>query len=218
MKKGDKKRRQKSLKRRTRSKQARRQTRTAKPTTPLHHIRHARNYPIADCWVQSGWDEGGLAVVAIARRQPNDNIVFGNYLVDNYCLGLKDTYCNADIPPGQFRRDYLPKMFRTGSYVSISPALAHEIIYGGIEYAAQFGFRPHSDFKRSRYILDPPDVHPRTGAVEFGRDGKPFYIDGPHDNVDAILRQLTRTAGKDNYHYMMRIAGPPSDWDDDGPD
>lgn len=216
MKKGEKKkRRRKALKRRTASRRAHQQARAAKPTTALYHVRQAHNYPIEGCWAQPGWDEGGLAVIAIARRQPDGNIVFGNYLVDYYCLGLKDTYYNADVPPGEFHRDYLPKMFRMGSPVDISPALAHEIIYGGIEYAAQFGFRPHSDFKRSRYILDPPDLHPRTGAVEFGYDGKPFYIEGPHDNVDAILRQLARTAGEGNYHYLMQIAGPPPDWDDD---
>jgi hypothetical protein len=216
LKKGEKKKRRKALKRRTERKQVRRQARTAKPTiTTLYHIHQARNYPIEGCWAQSGWDEGGLAIVAIARRQPDGNIVFGNYLVDTYCLGLKNTYCNADVPPGEFRRDYLPKMFRAGPPVDISPALAHEIIYGGIEYAAQFGFHPHADFELSRFVLDPPDVHPRTGAVEFGHNGKPFYVEGPYDNTDAILRQLARTAGEGNFDYLMEIGGPPPDLDDD---
>ena len=130
-------------------------------------------------------------------------------------FGLKDTYYNAGIPPGKFRRDFLPKMIRTGSPVDISPALAHEIVYGGIEYSAQFGFRPHADFKRSQYILDPPDRHPRSGKVGFGHEGKPFYIEGPYDDIDAILRQLTRTADEGNFHYLMQIAGPPPDWDND---
>jgi hypothetical protein len=215
MKKGEKKKRRKVLKRRTASKQTRRQARTAKPTTALHHIHQARNYPIQDCWVQPDWRESGLAVIVIVRRQPNGNVVFGNYLVDYYCLGLKDTYFNANIPPDEFRRDFLPKLFRGGRRVDISPALAHEIIYGGIEYAAQFGFHPHADFKRSQYILDPPDLHPRGGEVEFGRDGQPFYIAGPYDNVDAILGQLTRTAGENNFYHLRQIAGPPPDWDDD---
>jgi hypothetical protein len=216
LKKGEKQKRQKALKRRTERKQVHRQARAAKPTTTaLYHIHQARNYPIEGCWTQPDWKEHGLAVIVIARRQPDGNIVFGNYLVDYYCLGLKDTYYNADVPPGQFRRDHLPKMFRTDPPVNISPALAHEIIYGGIEYAAQFDFHPHADFKLSRYILDPPDLHPRTGAVEFGHDGKPFYIEGPHDNTDAILRQLARTAGEGNFHYLMQIAGPPPGWGDD---
>lgn len=216
MKKGEKKKRQRALKRRTKRKQGRRQQRAAKPTTTaLHHIHQAGNYPIEDCWARPDWMEHGLAVIAIARRQPDSNIVFGTYMVDYYCLGLKDTYCNADVPPGRFRREYLPKIFGAAPPVSISPALAHEIIYGGIEYAAQFDFQPHADFKLSRYILDPPDLHPRTGVVEFGHDGQPLYIEGPHDNAEAILRRLARTAGEGNFHYLMQIAAPPPGWDDD---
>jgi hypothetical protein len=197
MKKGDKKKQQKALKKRA----ERKQQYSLDALSPLRYIRQARNYPIEGCWVQKDWDKSGLAVVVIARRQPNGNLVFGDYLVDNYCLGLKDTFCNADIPSGEFRREFLPKLFQTaGKPISISPDLAHEIIYGSIEYAKQFGFRPHRDFDLSQSILDPSGAHPRTGQVEFGKDGKPFFIQGPHDNVDAILRQLARTAGEGNYH------------------
>jgi hypothetical protein len=215
LKKHERKKRQKALKRRTKRKRVHRQARAAKAATALYHIRQARNYPIEGCWTQPDWKEHGLAVVVIARHQPDGNIVFGNYLVDTYCLGLKDTYFNADVPPVQFRRDYLPKMFPADPPVNISPALAHEIIYGGIEYAAQFDFHPHADLKLSRYVLDPPDLHPRTGAVEFGHDGKPLYIEGPSDDTDAILRQLARTAGEGNFDFLVQIAGPPPGSDDD---
>ena len=215
MKKGDKKKQQKAFKRRV----ERKQQHVQEAQSPLRYIRQARDYPIEGCWVQQGWADCGIAVVAIARRQSNGNIVFGNYLVDLYCLGLKDTYFNADIPSGQFQREFLPKMFRTaGKPIKISPDLAHEIIYGSIEYARQLGFRPHRDFDMSQFILDPPDAHPRTGKVEFGKDGKPFFVAGPHDNVDAILRQLARTAGESNSHYMVPLEGLPveEEWDEDG--
>jgi hypothetical protein len=213
MKKGDKKKQQKALKKRIERKQVRKQENLLQALSPLRYIRQARSYPIEGCWVQQGWDEGGLAVVVIARRQPNGNLVFGNYLVDYYCLGVKDTYFNADIPRGEFQNDAMPTMFRAaGKPIKISPDLAHEIIYGGIEYAKQFGFRPHRDFAQSQSILDPPDAHPRTGKVKFGKDGKPFFISGPRDNVDAILRQLARTAGEGNYHYLMEMSQIPADW------
>ncbi len=213
MKKGNKKKQQKALKRRTEHKQVRKQENVLQVLSPLRYIRQARSYPIEGCWVQQGWDEGGLAVVVIARRQPNGNLVFGNYLVDYYCLGLKDTYFNADIPRGEFQNDALPTMYRAaGKPTKISLDLAHEIIYGGIEYAKQFGFRPHRDFAQSQSILDPPDAYPRTGKVKFGKDGKPFFVSGPYDNVDAILRQLARTAGEGNYHYMMEMSQMPPDW------
>ena len=151
----------------------------------------------------------------MSRQQPNGNLVFGSYLVDPYCLGLKNTYCNADISPQLFHQEYLPAALGDAKAISISPALAHEIIYGSIDYAAQFGFRPHSDFGLSRQVLDPEDHHPRTGAVGFGYGGKPLYVSGPDDNVEAILRQLARTAGEGNFDYVVLFPDAASeDWEE----
>jgi hypothetical protein len=179
-----------------------------------YYVRQARHFPIEGCWVQEEWDESGLAVVVIARRQPNGNIVFGVYLVDYYCLGVKDTFCRTDISEELFQHDFMPKTYRDHAPISISPALAHEIVYGGIEYAAQFGFRPQRDFKLSQYILDPPGMHPRSGTVKFGKEGKPCYISGPHDDVQAIMNQLMRTAGEGNFDYLAHVGQPPDGWFD----
>ena len=206
MKKGEKKKQHKLLKRRTASNLQRRAQRASSSASPLYHVRQARNYPFDGCWIQRDWQDSGLAVIVIARSQPNGNIVFGNYLVDYYCLGLKNTYFNIDIAPGEFRRSLLPRMFENvGQPMEISPALAHEIIYGAIEYADRYGFKPQRDFRDSQYILDLPDVHPRSGRVEFGKDGKPFYVSGPYDNADRIVSQLMRTAGEGNFDYLMQI-------------
>lgn len=229
MKKGDKRKQQKALKRRTERKTARSRAAMSGPRLSPH-VRLARSYPLEGCWAMEGWGKNGLAVVAVARRQPDGLIVFGNYLVDTYCLGLKNTYYDADVPRGRFLAQVLPRLFPQGAPVPISADVAHEIIYGGIEYAAQLGFRPQRDFAQTQFILDPPDMHPRTGAVEFGYQGKPFYVSGPYDNVAAIQRQLTRALGPDGFHFMIG-AGPfddpgdllpddePDDeWDEDEPD
>lgn len=80
---------------------------------------------------------------------------------------------------------------------------------GGVEYAARWGFRPDADFKLAQLVLDSPDAHPVTGRIEFGKEGKPLFISGPHDNVQAILQQLMRTAGEGNFDYVAQL-GPPA--------
>ena len=216
MKKGQQRKRKKALQKRSKRKQAFKQVQAVGPANVLQHVRQARSYPIEGCWVMPGWEEGGMAVVLVARRQTNNNIVFGTYLVDYYCLGLKDTFFNADIPVRQFRREVLPQAMQGNEPQEISPALAHEIVHGAIEFAEQYGFRPHRDYRRSRNILDPPGTHPRTGTVEFGYEGRPFFIAGPYDNADAILRQLARTAGEGNYEMMMGVdMPPPGEWEID---
>ena len=216
MKKGDKRKQQKVLKKRSEKKQIATLVTALRQTSPLFHIRQARNYPLEGCWINEGWQEGGLATIVVARRQPNGNIVYGCYLVDVFCLGVKNAFCNADIPVSQFRREVLPKAVHGDTPQPISVALAHEIIYGAIEYAAQWGFRPHRDYKQAQPILDLPDAHEQSGKVEFGKDGKPLYVSGPYDNPDAIVRQLGRTAGAGNYDYLVGLGGPSDldDWDE----
>lgn len=70
LKKGESKRRQKTLKKRTQRKRARSQVGTTGSTSAPAHIRRACDYPLEGCWAQEDWQDGGLAVVVVARRQP----------------------------------------------------------------------------------------------------------------------------------------------------
>ena len=209
MKKGEKKKQSKALAKRTERKSAKKAQQVAAAEGDLRPIRQARKYPLEGCWVQSGWQEAGLAVVVVACRQPNGLLVVGNFLVDYYCLGVKSCFARPNVSSAMFYAE-LPQLI-PGEALPITAELAHELIWGGIEYAARYGFRPDPDFKLAQLVVDPPEAHPRTGAVTFGKDGKPFYVSGPHDNVSAIMNQLLRTAGPDNYEFLTEIGAPPDE-------
>jgi hypothetical protein len=182
--------------------------------SPSRAIRAAREHPIEGCWTFADWDESGLTVVAVARRQPLGHILVGTFIVDYYCLGVKNADFRANIPPEAFYSEVLPMLFMGREYIPISTELAHELVWGAVEYAEQFGFRPHRDFRQAKLALDPPDAHPRPGLVEFGHEGQPFYIQGPHDDPERILEQLRRTVGEGNFHFMLVAGNPPPDWDE----
>ena len=157
--------------------------------------------------MQEGWEEGGLAVVVVARDSGYDRHVVAAYVVDLYCLGVKNTLYKTNIQVHELDRT-IEGLTPAGRPVVISADLAHEIIYGALEYAAKFGFEPHRDFAVTRRLLDPPDTHPRSGDVEFGREGKPFYVSGPSDDPRAIIEQLMRTAGEGNFDYLVQGGEP----------
>ena len=181
-----------------------------------YYLQHARDYPIIGCWVYAGWEESGITPVVVARDQPNDKIVFCVCLIDYWCLGIKDAYANSNISANQFF-DKLPKMCN-GEKEKVSVEFAHELIYGAKEYAEKYGFHPHRDFtiQKVDLVLDPPDMHPRKGKIEFGKDGQPFYASGPYDDeakISSILSTLARTAGEGNYKYLIGMG--PNDFFDD---
>jgi hypothetical protein len=43
--------------------------------------------------------------------------------------------------------------------------------------------------------------------LTFGRDGKPMYISGPHDDGEKIIRTLRRGLGDGNYDFVHVIPG-----------
>ena len=218
----DERKRQKALmKQRSKQKAAaqhKAQQQALTPSSPQAILRRARSYPIYECLISDNWNKketNGLVEVLVARQQPDGDICFGVYLIDTFCLGLKNTFANAGFSRSRYLNEVRNRVFRAGKPVECSIELAHQMIYQSIEYAEQFGFEPEKDFMLSQYLLAPRGELEEPYKLTFGKDGKPFFIAGPHDNVERIMRQLDKTAGPGNYHYITMIGGDPFDEDDD---
>jgi len=173
--------------------------------TPRQHVRHARDYPIDECWITEDWaDPYALVQVIIARQQPDGDIVFGVYLLDKGCLGLKNTFCNAGFSRKKYRDEVVGHVAETQVPEICSPELAHQIIYQAIDYATRWGFKPQKHFRDSRQVLAPRGAYEEEHEIEFGLEGQPFFFAGPYDKVDVICRKLDRTAGQGNYRFVVR--------------
>ncbi len=172
-------------------------------------IRHARDFPLVECWISADWqkDTPGLVEIIVARQQPGDAICFGVYLVDKLCLGLKDTFARANFTSARYQHE-VQAIFRDQRPQACSPELAYQMIYESIDYAARFGFTPHKDFELTQYLLAPRGEFQASYKLQFGqKKGKPLFIAGPRDNVPEILKQLEKTAGPGNYDYI--VTPPP---------
>ena len=205
MARNDRERQARILKKRRKEKarhQARRRHTSSEGSQARRVLRHAREYPVQDCLISANWREEGLAQILISRRQPNGRYLFGVFLVDVYCLGLKNTFCNANFVESEFRTSVRERLTRETGFVPCDMDLALTIIYGGIDYAAQFGFKPQEDFDVSQCVLDPKDSFTPRDDVTFGKDGRPFFVSGPDDNVARIVAQLRATEGEGNFDFL----------------
>lgn len=175
---------------------------------------------ITGCWVSPGWSDGltvagdpgwpdvpadpgasGLVSVVVARDEGRGRVSACGYLVDVYCLGVKD----ADGPRVMDARALSAFTRRFFSAHHAPPleapaGLARHLVFGAVDYARGLGFEPAPGFGKAAGHLGP-----WTGpsAIGFGRDGKPFYIQGPYDNAARIMRTLERSTGRDNYHFLV---------------
>ncbi|MCH8217600.1 MAG: hypothetical protein IH892_12625 [Planctomycetes bacterium] len=173
--------------------------------SPQKKLRQARRFPIHECLINPSWREQGLATILVSRRQPDEHLAFGVFLVDIFCLGLKNTFANVDFSESRYVREVVGRVYERQESEPCDSGLAHQIIYGAIAYAKQFGFKPNKDFRLSQHLLDAAEsIGPSD--IEFGKDGKPLFISGPDDNVQKILHQLQATAGEGQYHYLYPVS------------
>jgi hypothetical protein len=187
-------------------------TRTAS-TSKRSLLMRALKWPVMGCWVNAEWeDPTQLNQVVVARRDPATGEVYiGMYLVDRACLGIKDAHAASFLSASEFRRELLTQIAQTQDIIQIEFDLAAAIVKVGLDYAADLGFRPHRDYRDASILLR--DAHPENVKEEIpvgGENGQPFFIAGPYDNVQHILRHLERNPGPGKYHFTAPI-GPDMD-------
>jgi len=171
--------------------------------SPENYIRKkARTLPIGECLINSSWKDSQMANVYVVRNHNNGNVTVGLYLVDLMCLGVKDTFYSFNVTKSSFH-DNLRSIAGEEEIVPISYELAHNIIYAGLAFSEEYGFKPHKDFTATtRFILEEDTESIEEMDVECGIDGKPAFMPGPYDDVTRstrIIAQLERTAGPGNY-------------------
>jgi len=160
-----------------------------------------RNYPLHECLINPHWREAGHARVLVSRKKPDGRIAFGAFLVDLYCLGVKEVIADEDTPKSKYE-SLKPMVYMDGDPVPCDPHLGHTVIYGAVKYARSLGFEPHEDFEEGKDVLMPESAINFDLSVKFGKDGKPFYVQGPEDDVDHVLAMLKKSVGEGNFSFI----------------
>lgn len=183
---------------------------------------------VVGCWATNRWSKGlglparylgldvdtsgftgdeGLIGVSVARPAPGSQLRLYHYLVDTYCLGVKNTIGPLRLAAERLEPT-LEQLFSShrGGYREIPAALAADLVYGAVEYARSLGFEPAKD---SDYPATADHLGPWTGPspIEFGRAGRPYFINGPSDEVDQVIATLDRTVGRAGYDTTTGLGG-----------
>lgn len=184
--------------------------------------------PVVGCWVNAGWsagldlagapdwaetdplgqepdaDTGGFAQVLLARQERASRVTVTGFLVDVYCLGVKNVTEPEVMGSGSLDA-YVPVYYSAFDHppLSIGVEQAQRIVHGGVDYARSLGFEPAPGFADTAVHLGAPT--PDLPSIGFGRDGKPFYFSGPYDDPRKVIQTLERTCGPDNYHYATHL-------------
>ncbi len=179
----------------------------------LSLIRQARAvasaFGISYCMVTEGIFDIGIGYVILGRTISPTKVATGVFLVDVYCLGVKNAYY-AERTHEQLS-EMIDKLTGENPIVDIAPECARKIVDGAIAYAKEFGFVPHADYPPAGALFGDIDAGACRTEYEFGKDGKPLYISGPNDTpakIRKVIRTLTAMVGEGNFEFMVEAVAP----------
>lgn len=182
--------------------------------SPYRFMREkARTLPIGKCYIAPpDWQEEGMAHVIVTRVRPSGNLVMAAFLVDTFCLGVKDAGYHENMVPSDFE-GYLNNYKRGMGLEEISYNEAHNIIYGAMAFAEEGGIKPVKEFDPAGYILEEDTDDIPLIEYDFGKNGKHFLIVNSDRKEMPYYHILKKNLG-DNFEYVM----PYGNDDEEGPE
>jgi hypothetical protein len=164
----------------------------------------ATKAPILDCWVTENLWTQGMGYVGLSRQLPDGSVALALFLVDRYCLGVKNALVAIE---GRFSHDSRMRELNSQfASAELSAAAARKLVEGAVDYARALGFAPHPDYHKAKLIFGDIDARECLQEFEFGKDGKPFFIAGPHDGparCRQIVNTLVHSRGANGFHFMV---------------
>ena len=172
------------------------------PQTLETQIRtRARNLKIGKCYISKHWEKSREGNILITREHTNGNFTIGLFLVDLGVFGVKDVAYEFNMSKPEFLVLF-DKIQSDDEPMEIDYEFAHNIIYGSVEYANDYGFNPHKDFATGKYILKEDNEKVPYIEVEFGQGGLPTIFCSEDDQLTKEISHLDKVAGVGNYQVI----------------
>lgn len=174
-------------------------------------IKQALQAPVYECWEPMQLFDQGIGTVTIARKTYHNEILMAAFLLDVFCLGVKN--CYIKLMQEEEYRAGLENISDHEELLAIDPGCARKLIEETEGYAKELGFSPHKDYQFARKIFGEIERDACSREFTFGKDGKPFYMAGPNDNEAfsrKVIDKLTKKLGPDGFHYVAYLDGPDS--------
>ena len=176
--------------------------------SPEQFIRQkARTLELGPCYITDDIITIKEGYVVVTRRHTGGRISMGMFLVDAYCLGVKNSFYRLRMEPEEFE-DFVNGI---PDAEECSYNEAHNWIYGSIAFAEEAGIAPHKSFNLTQYLLEEDTDDIPLIEYKFGKNGKHYLF--CHSNLEAgkYLPLLKKNLGDDFYYTI----GPDDENDRD---
>jgi hypothetical protein len=167
-------------------------------------VRLAAAAPVYTCLVQESIFQSGMGLVFLSRKTGARDVALGGFLVDAYCLGVKDvTYRELDESDVE---ELLDEVGATAPLTPVDPPYARKLLRDAAAYARSLGLPPHPDFETVELLFGDVAADACDVKFRFGHEGRPLYVPEPTESPTRIRRRietLRRRLGDDGFDFAF---------------
>jgi hypothetical protein len=199
--------RQKQVEKRNKKRQLARKA--AAPSAPASgKAEHYVGSPFRECLVPGGLFDSGIGSVIVSREARGGMLAVSAFVVDVFCLGVKNAFFRL-MTESRYEDELMPSMIESHDgqpFDRVHQACVKKLIVGAVDYAEDLGFHAHHDYRGAIALLNDVDAGACPQRIEYGNDGKPFYIRGPKETIrqaEKIVERLSQRCGEGNFHYLV---------------
>ena len=144
----------------------------------------------------------------MTRRTSDGLIAISAFVVDVYCLGVKNALFKVSSE-FEYENTVKPQLMGASEealFENIHQNCARKLVEGAVLYAKELGFQAHRDYKDAQKIFGDIDINSCPVKYTYGKDGKPYYIRGPNESVSQakrIVDKLSKKCGEGNFDYLI---------------
>lgn len=172
---------------------------------------------IVACYVNNAWQKDGLAELLVLKRIAGGTMAFAAFLVDMWCVGLKDAWGRINVT----RSDFDELVERAGErleVVRIDPAAAWRIVAGGVRFCRRNGFRLPAHYERWTALLGDNAECTSADLSDFGIEGGKLRYVG---TMEDLRKRLTGCRPEEFLHRKdveFILGDGPQPWEADDQD
>ncbi|MHB2017846.1 MAG: hypothetical protein ACYCW6_12930 [Candidatus Xenobia bacterium] len=157
--------------------------------------------PFYRCFISCDLFAAGIGHVCVSRRLESGRIGVSDFLVDVFCLGVKNAFYQ------ECSRDQLAQLEQRiqGGVRIVKPEVAARLVEEAVQWAANHGIDPHPDYRAAVRNLAGIDTSRCSETFKFGQNGRPLFMPGPYETprqIKHILNTLTQRLGRDGFEYI----------------
>jgi hypothetical protein len=200
-------RRQKQLERKRLKRKEKRHTLARRQPSGLSgQIARAASAPVVHCAFCGALSETeGMVQVLVSREFEPGVVAVGIFLVDTWCLGVKDAFARITTR-SDYEDNIVVPLSERFPFRHATPACARKFVEGAVAFARDLGFQPNPGYRKAAPIFGNADPDECPETFTFGFRGQPHFFAGPNDTAEKcqrVIQTLRNRLGEGNFYYTM---------------